>query len=86
MGNSNAELGTSNITAGVGTVICDLFWENVPKVKKTTMEIQLKVGNNSIFNKKKSKTYILLISLCMKFKAFGSPCASGKQLKHSLLL
>ena len=32
--------------------ICDPFCENVPKVKKTTtIEIWLKVGNNSIFNK-----------------------------------
>ena len=31
--------------------ICDQFWENVPKVGKTTIEIRLKVGNNSIFNK-----------------------------------
>ena len=31
--------------------ICDPFWENVPKVRKTTIEIRLKVGNNSIFNK-----------------------------------
>ena len=34
-----------------GERICDPFWENVPKVGKTTIEIQLKVGNNSIFNK-----------------------------------
>ena len=30
---------------------CGPFWENVPKVGKTTIEIRLKVGNNSIFNK-----------------------------------
>ena len=28
--------------------ICDPFWENVPKVEKTSIEIRLKVGNNSI--------------------------------------
>ena len=31
--------------------VCDPFWENVPKVAKTTIEIWLKVGNYSIFNK-----------------------------------
>ena len=30
---------------------CDPLWKNVPKVAKTTIEIWLKVGNNSIFNK-----------------------------------
>ena len=29
--------------------ICDRSWENVPTVTKTTIEIQLKVGSNSIF-------------------------------------
>ena len=31
--------------------ICDPFCENVPKIEKTTIEIRLKVGNNSIFSK-----------------------------------
>ena len=31
--------------------ICDLFWENVPKCTKTTIEIRLKAGNNFILNK-----------------------------------
>ena len=40
-----------NVTKIQLVIICDPFWENVPKVEKTTIEIRLKVGNNYIFNK-----------------------------------